>query len=163
MTDQLMGRGPQAARNLALVNYGLLFAAIFFAGVPALIAVIIAYSQRDEAPPAIRSHHDFQIRIFWVAFALTMAAGACGLGALISGVGELMEFTRANGWDGFTNLDSTINIDLSRMAIDGRIVALLVAAVVLSLLAGLWLIAAPAIGFIRLVSARGIGLTSHPA
>ena len=159
MTDQLMGRGPEAARNLALVNYGLLFAAIFFAGVPALIAVIIAYSQRDEAPLAVRSHHDFQIKIFWVAFALTMAAGACGLGALISGVGELMEFTRVNGWDGF----STINIDLSRMVIDGRIVSLLVAAVVLSLLAGVWLIAAPAIGFIRLVSARGIGLTTHPA
>ncbi len=159
MTDQLVGRGPEAARNLALVNYGLLFAAIFFAGVPALIAVIIAYSQRDEAPPALRSHHDFQIKIFWVAFALTMAAGACGLGALISGVGELMEFTRVNGWDGFSN----INIDLSRMVIDGRIVSLMVAAVVLSLLAGVWLIAAPAIGFIRLVSARGIGLTSHPA
>ncbi|HQT54946.1 MAG: hypothetical protein Q8N10_11715 [Phenylobacterium sp.] len=159
MTDQLMGRGPEAARNLALVNYGLLFASIFFAGIPALIAVIIAYSQRDEAPVAIRSHHDFQIRIFWVAFGLTMAAGACGLGALISGVGELLEFTRVNGWDGF----STINIDLSRMVLDGRIVSLLVAAVVLSLLAGLWLIAAPAIGFIRLVSARGIGLTSHPA
>lgn len=159
MTEHLSGRDPETARNLALINYGLLFASIFFAGVPALIAVIIAYSQRDEAPPAIRSHHDFQIKIFWVAFALTMAAGACGLGALISGVGELMEFTRVNGWDGF----STINIDLSRLALDGRIVALLVAAVVLSLLAGVWLIAAPAIGFIRLVSARGIGLTSPAA
>lgn len=159
MTEHLSGRDPEAARNLALINYGLLFASIFFAGVPALIAVIIAYSQRDEAPPSIRSHHDFQIKIFWVAFALTMAAGACGLGALISGVGELMEFTRVNGWDGF----STINIDLSRLAIDGRIVVLLVAAVVLSLLAGVWLIAAPAIGFIRLVSARGIGLTSPAA
>ena len=159
MTDQLTGRGPEAARNLALVNYGLLFASIFFAGVPALIAVIIAYSQRDEAPPALRSHHDFQIRIFWVAFALTMAAGACGLGALISGVGELLEFTRANGWQDF----NTVNIDLSRLQFDGRIVALLVSAVVLSLLAGLWLIAAPAIGFIRLVSARGIGLTTPGA
>ncbi|WP_421931337.1 hypothetical protein [Phenylobacterium sp.] len=159
MTEHLGGRDPEAARNLALINYGLLFASIFFAGVPALIAVIIAYSQRDESPPSVRSHHDFQIKIFWVAFALTMAAGACGLGALISGVGELMEFTRVNGWDGF----STINIDLSRLAIDGRIVALLVAAVVLSLLAGVWLIAAPAIGFIRLVSARGIGLTSPAA
>jgi len=159
MTEHLAGKGPEAARNLALINYGLLFASIFFAGVPALIAVIIAYSQRDEAPPSVRSHHDFQIKIFWVAFALTMAAGACGLGALISGVGELLEFTRVNGWDGF----STINIDLSRLAIDGRIVALLVAAVVLSLLAGVWLIAAPAIGFIRLVSALGIGLTSPAA
>lgn len=159
MSDLLMGRGPEAARNLALVNYGLLFAAIFFAGIPALIAVIIAYSQRDEAPLSVRSHHDFQIKIFWVAFALSMAAGACGLAAMLSGIGELMEFTRVNGWDGF----STVRIDLSQMVIDGRIVSLLVAAVVLSLLAGVWLIAAPAIGFIRLVSARGIGLTSHPA
>ncbi len=159
MTDQLTGRGPEAARNLALVNYGLLFAAIFFAGVPALIAVIIAYSQRDEALPALRSHHDFQIRIFWVAFALTIAAGACGLGALISGVGELLEFTRVNGWQDM----NTVNIDLSRLQFDGRIVVLLVSAVVLSLLAGLWLIAAPAIGFIRLVSARGIGLTTPGA
>jgi uncharacterized membrane protein len=59
-------------RNLALVNYGLLFASVFFAGVPALIAVVLAYTQRDQAANAIRSHYNFQIRIFWIAFALTL-------------------------------------------------------------------------------------------
>ena len=47
------GRIGESARNLAFINYALLFSAVFFAGVPALIAAIIAYSQRDEAPPPI--------------------------------------------------------------------------------------------------------------
>ena len=33
-------------RNLAFVTYGLLFFSVFFAGVPALIAVAIAYARR---------------------------------------------------------------------------------------------------------------------
>ena len=36
-------------RNLGLLAYGLLFFAIFFAGVPALIAVAIAYSRSRDA------------------------------------------------------------------------------------------------------------------
>ncbi|MFN3524074.1 MAG: DUF4870 family protein [Phenylobacterium sp.] len=149
-------RASDTARNLALVNYGLLFAAVFFAGVPALIAVIIAYAQRDEATPTLRSHHDFQIRIFWVAFAMTLAAGICFLAALVNGLAALMEFTRANGWDSF----DTIQIDLSRLSIDGTIVGFVVASLVLSFLTAVWLIAAPAFGFIRLASERGIG--HHP-
>jgi uncharacterized membrane protein len=147
------GRGSETARNIALVNYGLLFAAVFFAGVPALIAVIIAYAQRDEATPTLRSHHNFQIRIFWVAFALTLAAGICFLAAIVNGVGALLEFTRVNGWDSF----DSIQIDLSRLSIDGTIVGLVVASIVLTFLGAVWLIAAPAFGFIRLASERAIG------
>lgn len=146
-------RHGEAARNLALVNYGLLFAASFFAGVPALIAVIIAYVQRDDAPPRIRSHHTFQIRIFWVAFTLTLAAGVCFLTALVSGLSELIAVGGVNGWDHASN----INLELSHMSLDGRVVGLVVGGVILSILTGLWLIAAPAIGFIRLASERGIG------
>jgi uncharacterized membrane protein len=142
-----------SARNLALVNYGLLFAAIFFAGVPALIAVIIAYAQRDEASPTIRSHHDFQIRIFWVAFAMTMGTGACALAAVVSGLGALLDFTRSTGWSGFGHIE----INLSQFSLDGRIVGFTVAALVLGLLTMIWLVAAPAVGFIRLASARAIG------
>lgn len=151
-------RAADTARNLALVNYGLLFAAVFFAGVPALIAVIIAYAQRDEAPPTLRSHHDFQIKIFWVAFALTLAAGICFLAAIVNGVGALLEFTRANGWDTF----DTIQIDLSQLSIDGTIVGLVVASIILTFLGAVWLIAAPAFGFIRLASERGIGHHARP-
>jgi len=150
--------GGETARNLALVNYGLLFAAVFFAGVPALIAVIIAYAQRDEALPTLRSHYDFQVRIFWVAFALTLAAGVCFLAAIVNGVAELLEFTRANGWESF----DTIQIDLSRLSIDGTIVGLVVASLVLTFLGAIWLVAAPAFGFIRLASERGIGHHAGP-
>ena len=141
------------ARSLAMVNYGLLFAAVFFAGVPALIAVIIAYAQRDNTPPAIRSHHDFQIRIFWVAFSLTLAAGVCFLALLMLGLSSLVEFSQINGIQGW----DTVTLDLSRLTIDGTMIGLIVGGIVLSSLSLIWLVAAPAFGFIRLASERGIG------
>jgi uncharacterized membrane protein len=149
----ISARAGESAKNLAMINYGLLFSAVFFAGVPALIAAIIAYSQRDEAPPAIRSHHDFQIRIFWVAFVLALAAGASLLGAMINVAGELFQKTQIGGWNSF----ETVDLDLSRVSLDGTLVGLLIATGLFSLLGGLWLVAAPAIGFIRLASERGIG------
>ena len=78
-TDNRGAERADTAENLAMIAYGLLFASIFFAGAPALIAVVIAYSQRREAPTRIRSHFDFQIKVFWAAFALTLAAASCGL------------------------------------------------------------------------------------
>jgi uncharacterized membrane protein len=159
MADGTSGaRGSESAKNLAMINYALLFAAVFFAGVPALIAAIIAYSQRDAAPSALRSHHDFQIRIFWVAFGFALAAGASLLGAVINVAGGLFQRTQVTGWDGF----DTINLDLSHVTLDGTLVGLLVATAVFSLLGGLWLVAAPAVGFIRLASARGIGHSPGP-
>jgi len=154
MTDPtFQRRDDEAARNLALVNYGLLFASIFFAGLPALIAAIIAYSQRDEAPSQVRSHFSFQIRTFWVAFALTLGAGACALAATLTAIRDLVAFTQAQGWEGF----GAVDIDLSRLTLDGAVIALLVGFVLCSVLAAAWLVAAPAIGFIRLASQRGIG------
>lgn len=154
MTDPTpMRRDDEAARNLALVNYGLLFASIFFAGLPALIAAIIAYSQRDEAPAQVRSHFSFQIRTFWVAFGLTLGAGICALAATLAAIRDLVAFTRTQGWEGFGSID----VDLSRLSLDGAVIALLVGFVLCSVLAAAWLVAAPAIGFIRLASQRGIG------
>lgn len=159
MTDHALPRRDSgSAYNLAMVNYGLLFASIFFAGVPALIAAIIAYSQRDDAPSPARTHLNFQIRIFWVAFVLSLGAGACALGAVISAAGDLVAFGQANGWRGFDDFD----IDLSRLSIDGTVIALIVGFAVFSVLSAAWLVAAPAIGFIRLASQRGIGHSARP-
>jgi uncharacterized membrane protein len=159
MTDPASGRGGfDASRNLALLNYGLLFAAIFFAGVPALIAAIIAYSQRDDAPPDIRRHLNSQIRIFWVAFGLTFAAGLCLLGALVGSVGDVVAYTHVNGWGRPGHLE----IDMSRLSLDGSVVALLAGFGGLSLLSLGWLVCAPAIGFIRLASQSGIGHSAPP-
>ncbi len=152
------GRGAQPARNFAMINYGLLFASIFFAGVPALIAVVIAYTQRDDAPEPIRSHHDFQIRIFWVAFALTLLAAASVLGLAISLVGEMVEISRQQGWTAFDQ----VKIEVSQLTFDGTVILLGAAAALFSLLTCLWLAVAPAVGFIRLASAQGMGHSARP-
>lgn len=151
--EAIGGRVSESARNLAYINYGLLFASLFFAGVPALIAAIIAYSQQDEAPPTIRSHHKFQIRIFWVAFALAVAAGLSFLGVVIRVTGEVFEFTQITGWDTHDN----VKLDLSNVTLDGTLVALLTATGLFSALGGVWLVLAPAYGFVRLASERGMG------
>lgn len=157
-TDRLGSRPGETSRNLAMIGYGLLLASIFFAGAPALVAVVIAYSQRDEAPARIRSHFDFQIRVFWIAFVLILAAAACGLTAAVSALSELINFAAVGG---LNRLDS-ISVDLSHVSIDGRIIGLLVAAVLLGFLSSVWLLAASAVGFIRLASERGIGQSPAP-
>lgn len=154
----LEGRGAESARNLAMINYGLLFSSIFFAGLPALVAVIIAYSQRSEAPPPIRSHHDFQIRIFWVGFALTLLAAASVLGAAVGLVGELFAASRDEDW---RNLDE-LRIEISRLSFGASVVLMGGLAAIFSFLTCLWLAAAPAVGFIRLASARGMGHSAAP-
>ena len=147
------GRAGDSSRNLAYINYALLFAAIFFAGVPALIAAIIAYSQKDEAPPPIASHYDFQIRIFWVAFVIAMVAGLCFMGVVIGVAGEIFQVTRIEGW----RIPDRVRVDLSDVVIDKTMVALMAGTALFSAIGGLWLIFAPALGFIKLASARGMG------
>lgn len=159
MANQAIGsRAGESARNLAMINYGLLFASVFFAGLPALIAVIIAYSQRDEAPLELRSHHDFQIRIFWVGLALTLLAAASVLGAAIGLVGELFEASRDEGWTSLGDL----RIEVAKLSFDGATVLMGGLAAIFSFLACLWLAAAPAVGFIRLASAQGMGHSARP-
>ena len=157
-TDSRGAERAATAENLAMIGYGLLFASIFFAGAPALIAVVIAYSQRREASPRVRSHYDFQIRIFWVAFVLTLAAASAGLAGVIGGLGELID---AASITRIEHIES-IRIDLSHITIDGRVVGLLVAACVLGFLSSIWLLGASSVGFIRLASERAMGDSPAP-
>ena len=147
------GRVSESARNLAFINYGLLFASVFFAGVPALIAAIIAYSQQDEAPPTIRSHYKFQIRVFWIAFGLALAAGLSFLGVVIRVTSEVFQFTQLPGWDVHDN----VKLDLSNVTLDGTLMALLASSALFATLGGVWLILAPALGSVRLASGQGMG------
>ncbi|HEX6866683.1 MAG TPA: hypothetical protein VF122_05585 [Caulobacteraceae bacterium] len=140
-------------RNLALLAYGLLFVSILFAGLPGLIAVVIAYVQRDVAGPAMRSHFAYQIRIFWVALALTLVAALSALGAVAVGVGELIDIGIHHNWDAW----DSVSFEISDMDLNPAIVVLLGIAGIASLATAAWLIVAPAIGFIRLVSQRGMG------
>jgi uncharacterized membrane protein len=70
-------------RSFGYLGYILLFLSVFFAGVTAFMALILAYARRDGAGPLMRSHWVFQIRIFWIAFALTLAGGAMGFSAMV--------------------------------------------------------------------------------
>jgi uncharacterized membrane protein len=146
-------------RTLALVNYGLLFTSIFFAGIPGLAAVIIAYAQQNEAPARIRSHLRFQIRIFWVAFGLSLAASATALTAVLLAAVDFVQVGVDKTWTSFS-LDMArlmVISDLEHLRVATPVVGLLVATILLSFVALVWLIAAPAVGFIRLATDRSIG------
>ncbi|MGH6997296.1 MAG: hypothetical protein ACREEO_03830 [Phenylobacterium sp.] len=118
-----------------------------------MIAAIVAYSQRDEAPSPLGSHFDFQIRIFWVAFCIALAAGLCFLGAVVSIAGELFAATRIEGLD----VPAQVRVRLSDITIDRTLIALFAGGGLFSAIGGLWLIFAPALGFIKLASAQGMG------
>jgi len=141
-------------RNLALLAYGLLFFAVFFAGLPALIAVAIAYAKRREAAPFIAGHHRFQIFIFWVGFALTLLAALsafAGIAWMMAQVVATAVHSRWNGWD---------NVALPQMRIDFMTMAMFGAAGILGVLTGLWLFVTSAYGFSRLASQRSIRQTA---
>ena len=140
-------------RNLALLGYCLLLGSILFAGLPGLAAVVLAYVQRDVAAPAIRSHFNFQIRIFWVALALTVIAALSALGALAVGVGQIVDVGMDRQWDAWDG----VSFDGSDIRIDPAIVVLLGVAAGAVVAATLWTILAPIVGLIRLASQRGMG------
>ena len=142
-------------RNIALLAYGLLFFAIFFAGAPALIAVAIAYARRREVDPFVASHHRFQIFIFWIGFALTLLAALSGLAALLSIVGDLVHVAMQARWDGW-NVIHMANLHLGR-----PFFAFVTAAAGLGVMTGLWLLVTSAYGFIRLASHHSIRQTAH--
>jgi uncharacterized membrane protein len=134
--------------NLAMLGYGLLFLSVFFAGLTALVAVVIAYSQKEAAPRRIRAHFNFQIRMFWIALALTLGAGACASAGIVASLGDVISAVAISGFDWREGLQ----LEVSDVTIDGGSIALVGAAVVLCLLSTLWLIVASSIGFVRLAS-----------
>lgn len=55
--------GPGAA----MLVYVLMLASLLFMMVTGIIAVVIAYVYRDEAPAWLQSHYQLQIRTFWIS------------------------------------------------------------------------------------------------
>ncbi len=153
--SDLAGSRPSddADRNLALLAYGLLFVAIFFAGLPALIAVAIAYSKLGNTPPPVRGHFRRQIYIFWVGFALTLLAALSGLAAVVIFLGELF-FGFVDGAGGLsTGVFNHVHI--------GIMMTCVIAAGLLVVATGLWFMITSGYGFIRLASRQSISQTAH--
>jgi len=139
--------------NLALLNYALLFFSIFFAGMPGLVAAVIAYAQRDAGNTAIRSHYNFQTRIFWVALALSLVAAISAVAAAAVSVGHLVEMGAQGGWDAWDG----ISFSTSDIHVDPPVIVLLSITAFAALAAALWLMVAPLVGFIRLATQRSMG------
>lgn len=81
----------EAGRDLAVLNY-VLYALGFFTGITAVIAVVLAYGRRRAAAGVVRTHLDWQIRLFWHGVLLLVASAVLhavvvGLGAITFGVG----------------------------------------------------------------------------
>src|SRR6185295_20101533 len=108
-------------------------------------AVIIAYAQRAEAPPRIKSHLSFQIRIFWAAFGMSILASAAALAAFLLAALDMLAEGPDQTWSG-------VSLDLAHLfatadwvqAHPTPIVLLTVVALLVSFATMLWLIAAPA-------------------
>ena len=147
-------REDEVDRNLALLDYGLLFFAIFFAGLPALVAVAIAYARKRNVECAVKSHFRFQVFIFWVGFAMTLLAALAGLAALIILAGEIIRGVVDGRWD---SLDTIVFSQVHVAAV----MVLFGVAGGLAVLTGVWLMVTSAYGFIRLASRKSISQTAH--
>jgi uncharacterized membrane protein len=70
-TPQETPPGDEALRklkNIALAGYALQALSFFLGGIPAVVAVVLAYVKRDDARGTwLESHLRWQIRTFWFA------------------------------------------------------------------------------------------------
>lgn len=62
-------------KTLPIVAYALLIAGVATGGVTCLIALILAYVSRKNAPAWLASHYEFQIRTVWLALGFSIVAG----------------------------------------------------------------------------------------
>lgn len=151
----------EAERNLALLAYGLMGVSVFFAGITALVAVIIAYTLHDAATEELSRHFRFQTRIFWVGVACIILTVIAGLVAAIGAAGNLLHTAPP------ADLVRTVDLWGHQLDLSGlRITPLVIAAVTISigsaLFGGLWMILASTLGFIRLATSKHISETAHP-
>jgi uncharacterized membrane protein len=144
-------------RNLALLAYALLFFAIFLGGLPALVAVAIAYARRQEAPPWIASHHSFQIWVFWISLGLALLMAGAAMIAFVSAfvkvIGAVTHTGSFGGWDAIWLRLSGSNV----------IAISVVGFFVMFVLTGLWLAGTSAYGFVRLASGLPMGQSAGAA
>lgn len=155
VSDLATSTNDDVDRNLALLAYALLFFAIFFAGAPALIAVAIAYTRRGRTTRMIRSHHRYQIFIFWGALALTLLAALSGLAAILTVLGAMIASAA------HVHLRAGHSFAITFPHLGPAVVVFSTAAISLGVLAGLWLMVMSGYGFIRLASHRSIRQTAR--
>lgn len=142
-------------RNLAFVAYGLLFFACFLAGAPALGAVALAYARRHDASALARSHHSYQIWVFWIGFGLALLMGASGLAAMF--IAFTVVFGVATDGSPSPDMEAFFHEFMTRAAESTIIPMCLMASFILFIITAVWLVGASGYGFIRLASGKPMG------
>ncbi len=87
-------RTADDGRTIANLNYALYIAG-FFTGITPFLGVVLAYMNRRRASRLVRSHLDWQIRIFWHCILAGIAifvlhAAIVALGAITFGFGLVL-------------------------------------------------------------------------
>jgi len=145
-------------RALAFVVYAMHFLSPFVFGLTALIGVAIAYVRKPEAEPLLCSHYRFQIRVFWVGFALSVVAAFAvmiGLGLIFWELGSaFLSNMPADAVDAVSR-DLDVNLPVAAF------VSLIVAACAWAATA-FWMIIASVAGALRLSAGHPVGRSGAP-
>lgn len=142
-------------RNLAFLVYALLFIAPFVFGFTGLVGVVISYVRRPDADALVRSHYNFQIRVFWISVVLAILGAVAfifGLGVVIN---DLIQAVTHNGqgWDAW----SVASVEESDFEFNAASVIGFILWMVITAVASLWLMAASIFGVARLAGGAPIG------
>ena len=151
------GRDPSSDdRNLAMVGHALMFASPFVFGLNALMAVVIAYVRKPEADPVACSHYRYQIRHFWIAFALAMVAFIALATGVVFLFVDLVRLVVANApGDAWEAVAMQVNPEMPVVFFVGVFVFLIAYA-----LASLWVIISSVFGMVRLGAQQPVGRAS---
>jgi uncharacterized membrane protein len=146
--------------GLALAGYILLSLSVFAAGVPALIAVALAYWRRGRSPAWLRGHFNRQIVIFWIAVLLLVVAMALGVAAMVVWLVSLAHVRSHEGWT-TVSMDSSrlvsFDPDLDQLGLPTPVAGLALGALGVWVLSTLWLFIAPIFGLIALARSPFLG------
>ena len=158
---EAQGGRPDGA-GVALAGYILLSLSVFAAGVPALVAVALAYWRRDRSVPALRDHFSRQIVIFWIAVLLIVIALALAVAAIVTAAGSLVHVGVHHDWT-TVSLDASrlvfFDSDLGRLGLSTPVAGLAIGSIVAWAVSGLWLFIAPIFGAIALARSPLMGET----
>lgn len=146
-------KDESADRNLAYLVYGLLFFSLFFAGAPALVALVIAYSRRGDVSPLIASHHRFQIMIFWIAMIIGLIGGI----SLFASIGTFIANIAHSISEGGSISLNTFSLEVKDVHMPVATVTFAIIAIGATLLTGFWMVLASMFGALRLASGRPMG------
>lgn len=79
-TGELQKSTGSNPRQMPMIVY-ILYLVGFLTAITALVGLVLAYVNRNDAPPWVQSHYTFQIRTFWWGLLMVV------LGSLLSTVG----------------------------------------------------------------------------